>query len=887
MSSFVNIENCTEVASEYPDFDLIIIGSGAAGLTIARELSGPNIRIALLESGSRQESLEHETLNAVEASGTPEDAAVQSARHTANHIQLAVWQNMTQTFGIRCRVIGGSTAAWAGKVAPFDAIDFETRPWIEHSGWPVTIDTLAPYLNRAARHLDLGPLVQGDAFWAASQNEKPAVLGALNSFDPFFWQFARSRTALTDVMRFGPDFLHEHHENVTVFLNATVDRIVIDDGAARGVNILRSLSGGSFGTLRARRIVVAAGAIENARLLLLSPGADHGPVGQYLTDHPSVPLGTFSSETMYEAARIFGFYPLRQGYRSFMYAIGLALKPERQRADKLPNMAAFITFDIAKDDPLEAFKRLTGRRSTALLTDVGLVARNANLVISAVGKKILNFHRIPERIRRLMADIAVFLQPNMVAREFVGKGRGRRLNSVGVRVIVEQPPLPENRITLSARKDRLGIPLAHATWTISDSLRASIVTFGQELATDFQRAKIKGFKPDDALLRDNGRRLLIHDMAHTAGTTRMGIDPATSVVDADLAVHGVRGLYVAGASVFPTSGHANPTLVIAGFAIRLADHLSREIFSEGIAAMPHPEVDANRKLAVITGATGNLGRALVERFIEAGYRVRGQFRSTLPRDTRVEWVHCDFADPALEVGTLDRLVSGADVVIHMAASTNKVVEMQVANVTNLERLAQACTRQNVRYFGQASSMVVYGSPTRAAVDERAPLIDLQAPLERQYFAEPYMRDYAASKLCGEMLLQRFGERMHVDLYRIAVAGNPPEDVLQWGWVRRMLVLYRNTHYIAPDEVARAVVHLATLAPDVRSGVDVFNIADSNAPTYLQAYRKVGGRPQFHIPLLLDVVKNFMIARRPSCRRPMGAFRLDDRKLRETGFVHRR
>jgi choline dehydrogenase-like flavoprotein len=53
----------------------------------------------------------------------------------------------------------------------------------------------------------------------------------------------------------------------------------------------------------------------------------------------------------------------------------------------------------------------------------------------------------------------------------------------------------------------------------------------------------------------------------------MGHDPATSVVDRDCKVHGIRNLFIAGSSVFPTGGHANPTATIAALAIRLADHV--------------------------------------------------------------------------------------------------------------------------------------------------------------------------------------------------------------------------------------------------------------------------------------------------------------------------
>ena len=251
-------------------FDLVVVGGGAAGLTIVRELSGLGLNILLLESGGLEESADHETLNDVDVEGSLQDAELQRSRHASHAFQLKFWTTQTQKFGVRCRVLGGSTAGWAGKVAPFDALDFAAREWIADSGWPITASDLAPYIQRAARHLDVGPILGGPAFWPAAKLREPAEMARMKHVSSFFWQLARSHRNLTDVMRFGPDFRSESHRDVTTVFNATVRAIQTDRTGVTGVEIVSSLSGKRRRTLLSSHVVLAAGAIENARLLLLS-----------------------------------------------------------------------------------------------------------------------------------------------------------------------------------------------------------------------------------------------------------------------------------------------------------------------------------------------------------------------------------------------------------------------------------------------------------------------------------------------------------------------------------------------------------------------------------------------------------------------------------------
>ncbi len=570
-------------------FDIAIIGGGAVGLTLVRELSGKGMSIALIESGGLKETPQIEELNAVEVSESLQGSAFQKARGDWHGPQTKLWTSNRQPYGVRCRVLGGSTTAWAGKIAPFDPVDYKQRPWVSDSGWPFGPEEMTPYLARAARYLDLGPLVQGASFWKAASRQAPIELSRLQHFGAFFWQVARSRYDSTDVVRFGPDFLRENHDGVTVVLNATAASVKLHEGSASDIRVLSSFDGQDCGLVKANRVILAAGAIENARLLLLSHDpADSSPVnapfgqnaiGRYLIDHPSIKVGEFSLEGRDNAATILGFYPMQQNYQAYMYICGLALRPETQQEGRFPNMAAFTTLTLSNDDPLRALKRLLKRQNRSRLTDLITVVRNCRFVITSVGRKLVFNPRIPQFLQRYIADIAVLLNANMVAREYIGGGRGRQLERVTLSVISEQFPDPRNRIILSQNTDRLGLRLARIHWEIPTSLRQDILKFSHLLKGDLERAGIMGFRLTPELESGDISELFIHDMAHTSGTTRMGTDPTTSVVDPFLQVHGADRLYVAGASVFPTSGHANPTLVIMALAIRLADKIKQEVIN--------------------------------------------------------------------------------------------------------------------------------------------------------------------------------------------------------------------------------------------------------------------------------------------------------------------
>jgi choline dehydrogenase-like flavoprotein len=142
-------------------------------------------------------------------------------------------------------------------------------------------------------------------------------------------------------------------------------------------------------------------------------------------------------------------------------------------------------------------------------------------------------------------------------------------------VACEQRLNPENRVKLTAEKDRFGLRTIELDWRLSDTDLHTLKTAAVEVARRIAQDDVGRMSIVPWLL--NGETPNLDQLwggNHHMGTTRMSVDPKQGVVDANLKVHGVENLYVGGSSVFATSGHANPTYTIVQLALRLGDHLS-------------------------------------------------------------------------------------------------------------------------------------------------------------------------------------------------------------------------------------------------------------------------------------------------------------------------
>jgi choline dehydrogenase-like flavoprotein len=381
-------------------------------------------------------------------------------------------------------------------------------------------------------------------------------------------------------MRFGREFVTVEAPNVRVLVNATVTRIDTNESGTAFTGLEVATIDGVRSTVRARAAVLAASAIENPRLLLVSNqvqsnglGNQNDVVGRFLMDHPGARIGRFNGADCGSVVERFGFYGVKHRGRSQMYLHGLGLSTELQEQERLTHCAVYMLEQHAPDDPWHALKRLLRAKTDRPISDLIAVGRSPGLLAKGLGMKLFATNAVPQRLKDLIINVLIRRNPNFVVREFQNRGLPHKLTGLVIDAISEQRPDPESRLTLSSKTDALGVPLARVDWRIDDDARRSIVRFGNLLAAQFSRVGLPAPLLEDWVSENRPQDGIFIDMGHTAGTTRMSDNPKLGVVNSNCGVHGVAGLYVAGGSVFPTSGHANPTLMILALAIRLADRI--------------------------------------------------------------------------------------------------------------------------------------------------------------------------------------------------------------------------------------------------------------------------------------------------------------------------
>jgi choline dehydrogenase-like flavoprotein len=517
---FNELENQATLAA-----DVCVIGSGAAGITIAREFLGTAYNVVLLAGGGQRHEPECQCLYESDLVGL---------FHQSIHDG-------------RARVLGGTTTLWAGQALPLDEIDFERRDWVAKSGWPFSRDLLEPFYRRAERVMHVPTHTYDERSWPPPARRPPA-------YNP-----AKLRPRISDFSP-TPDFRLAYGAelaaapNVRVLLNAHATSIVTSESGSAVDHVeLKSLAG-KIGTGKARVYIVCCGGIETARLLLASNRAEpqglgnrHDLVGRFFQDHVHAKAAVLRPQNRKAAQALFDpFY-----FQGIKFAPKICSSFELQERERILNVAGDTCYDIPEDSAVEALK----------------------LILRAPRRRD-QWGRLPRafwHVARRPHEVVSAAYQYLVQKQTISYNRG----TMYLGVQCEQQPNPLSRVSLGERVDALGMRRAVLDWRLTALERRSIEVFVRTVAEEFDRLGIGTVDLSTFTLPEHPDQLdrLVHDASHHMGTARMHDDPRQGVVDRDCRVHGVGNLFIGSSAVFPTGGFSNPTLTIIALCLRMSDLL--------------------------------------------------------------------------------------------------------------------------------------------------------------------------------------------------------------------------------------------------------------------------------------------------------------------------
>jgi|TARA_B100000315_G_C14579027_1_gene589468 choline dehydrogenase-like flavoprotein len=504
--------------------DVCIIGAGAAGITLAQQFANTRVKVCLMESGGFDLDLHTQDLYRGKSVGWP------------------YWPLEAS----RIRFFGGSTNHWGGACIPLNRDDFETRDWVPNSGWPFSKSDLNPFYNRALSVFGLNR----------------------NSFDPYEWEAQGKRVlplnseAIVSNMhqscnnrRFGLTYKDElmGQENLDTYTHANAVNLRANNPVQTVSKVEFATMGGNAFSVRAKFVILAMGGIENSRLLLASTddaeaglGNQNDLVGRYFSDH-------------YYFSNVGRLVVANPDVNLSMYT----------RKVEIDGQQIGVHFELSSDE--RKLQRLLTTRIhvgdtswRAYARDHGRPRRSTDL-----SDKIVN--RIDGILRKVRG---VDGTPGNTAEDY-GENKASRLFSVGA--WSEVIPRSDSRVLLNDEKDALGMRRITLDWRIGAAEKRSVINsltfFGRQLGVSGVGRFRLDLDEESPWPWEGGGTPGMHHM----GGTRMNNDPVKGVVDGHSKVHGLSNLYVAGSSVFPTFGTANPTLTIVALAIRMGDHIKERL----------------------------------------------------------------------------------------------------------------------------------------------------------------------------------------------------------------------------------------------------------------------------------------------------------------------
>jgi choline dehydrogenase-like flavoprotein len=528
---------------------VVIVGAGPAGIVQALELRRHGVDVTMLAGGADGFDAEFQALADAEI--------VDPRRHAPMGIAVR-------------RALGGTSLLWGGRCVPFDDIDLADRAHVPQGGWPLGAEEIRPWYAVGMRYLNAG----APAFSAPVPGLRPMADCRLDRLER--WSERRNLRQLhAEALARDP--------GLRILLGAVAVGIEIDPESGRAVGVEVCLPGGARATLRARAIVLACGGLETTRLMLASrmaaPRLFGGPESMLGRNYMGHLEGRIADIVLSPELPddVFDFFVDSSG-RYARRRITIADETQQRRG--LLNMCAWPDNPLLSDPAHRsailslAYLSLASPGLGRLLEPEAIRRKHLEQGVNEAAKHLGNILAgLPQAVR----EASRFLYRRYVTTPrlpgFFIRTRARRY---ALFYHGEQAPNPASTVSLADARDALGVPRLKIDLRYSEIDATSVVVSHEIIDRNLRDAGIGRLEYHGP---EAGRSASVWDQMtdgyHQIGTLRMAADAARGVVDADCRVHGTPNLFVAGSATFPTSGQANPTLLIAALSARLAAHVAR------------------------------------------------------------------------------------------------------------------------------------------------------------------------------------------------------------------------------------------------------------------------------------------------------------------------